>query len=163
MAKKIHHKADATERLGDLLQQSLSRLEVAPQLEAYAVWPVWNEVVGKAVARNAQPERIRNGTLFVKVSSPVWMQQLQFMKDLIAEKLNQRLRAAIVKNIFFFVGTVSSADLDAQPEAKPIDAPLASSDLIDEQFLDALPDPEVRQAFKRLLRGYARRKRTPRS
>jgi predicted nucleic acid-binding Zn ribbon protein len=81
MAKKIHRQADPAERLGDLLRQSLSRLEVAQQLEAYAVWPVWNDVVGKPVARNAQPERIRNGTLFVKVSSPVWMQQLQFMKE----------------------------------------------------------------------------------
>src|ERR671914_463798 len=128
MAKKIHHKADATERLGDLLQQSLSRLEVAPQLEAYAVWPVWNEVVGKPVARNAQPERIRNGTLFVKVSSPVWMQQLQFMKDLMAEKLNQRLRAAVVKNIFFFVGKLSSSEPDGAAEAEQLAPQPASRD-----------------------------------
>jgi hypothetical protein len=44
-----------------------------------------------------------------------------------------------------------------------MDAPPANSDWIDEEFLDALPDPEIRQAFKRLLRGYARRKRTRRS
>lgn len=162
MGKKSDLKRQPAERLGDLLQQSLRRLELGAQLEAYAVWPVWNEVVGKPVALNAQPEKIRNGTLFVKVSSPVWMQQLQFMKDLIADKLNQRLRAAVVKNIFFFVGIVSSSD-EPRSEAEPAAAPPASSDLINEQFLDSVEDPEVRQAFKRLLRGYARRKGKPRS
>ena len=163
MARKNEPKRQSIERLGDLLQQSLSRSELGEQLEAYAVWPVWNEVVGKPVAMNAQPEKIRNGTLFVKVSSPVWMQQLQFMKDLIAEKLNQRLRAAVVKNIFFFVGRLSSSEPDGAAEAAQLGPQLASRDpIIDDQFLDSVQDPEVRQAFKRLLRSYARRRQDPR-
>jgi hypothetical protein len=161
MAKKTQLRRDPTERLGDLLHQSLSRLELAPQLEAYGIWPVWNDVVGKPVARNAQPEKIRNGTLFVKVSSPVWMQQLQFMKDLIAEKLNQRLRAEVVKNIFFFVGPITSSASGVEPDLEPIKTPADSSEFVDEQFLDSLQDPEIRQAFKRLLRSYARRKKKP--
>jgi hypothetical protein len=158
MAKKTYPKRDTTERLGDLLQQSLSRLELGAQLEAYGIWPVWNEVVGKPVARNAQPEKIRHGTLFVKVSSPVWMQQLQFMKDLIAEKLNQRLRAEVVKNIFFFVGSISVTDIDADPDPEPPKAPAASIAAIDEGFLDSVADPEIRHAFKKMLRSYARRR-----
>ena len=162
MAKKTHLQRDPTERLGDLLQQSLRRLELAPQLEAYGIWPVWNDVVGEPVARNAQPEKIRNGTLFVKVSSPVWMQQLQYMKDLIAEKLNQRLRAEVVKNIFFFIGPITSSASDAEPDLEPAKTPADGDELRDEQFLDSLQDPEIRQAFKRLLRSYARRKKKPR-
>jgi predicted nucleic acid-binding Zn ribbon protein len=98
------------ERLGEVLDQSLKRLDLAPQLEAYGIWNIWHDVVGKPVALNAQPEKIRNGTLFVKVSSPVWMQQLQFMKDLLAEKINERLRANVVKSIFFVVGTLAITD-----------------------------------------------------
>ena len=99
-----------TETIGAVLEHSLKRLDLAGRLEDYAIWPIWNEVVGKAIARNAQPEKIRNGTLFVKVSSPVWMQQLQFMKEMIAGKLNQRLNADRVKNIFFMVGSVEMPD-----------------------------------------------------
>src|SRR3712207_1638704 len=91
------------ERLGAVLEKSLKRLELGARLDEYGVWPVWNEVVGAPIARNAQPEKIRNGTLFVRVTSPVWMQQLQYMKEMIVEKLNQRLRANVVKNIFFVV------------------------------------------------------------
>jgi Zn-ribbon-containing, possibly RNA-binding protein and truncated derivatives len=88
----------------------LKRFDLAPRLDEYGVWPIWREVVGKMIARNAQPEKIRNGTLFVKVSSPVWMQELQFMKEMIAGKLNQRLNGEIVKNIFFMVGRIDEAE-----------------------------------------------------
>jgi predicted nucleic acid-binding Zn ribbon protein len=64
-------------------------------------------MVGDIIARNAQPEKIRQGTLFVKVSSHVWMQQLQYMKDQISDKLNQKLGGEVVKNIFFYVGEIS--------------------------------------------------------
>ena len=137
---------------------SLKRLDLSSRLDEYGVWPIWNDVVGKAIAINAQPEKIRNGTLFVKVTSPVWMQQLQFMKQMIAEKLNQRLKREIVKNIFFVVGRI---DFPTPPETTTA-VPLATIDQepqIDQQFLETIADPELRQAFKRLLKSYSRRQR----
>jgi len=149
------------ERLGEVLNKSLKRLQLAPRLDEYGVWPVWNDVVGNPIARNAQPEKIRNGTLFVKVTSPVWMQQLQFMKDLITEKLNQRLGTPVVRNIFFVVGRVETdaAEAEGQPAAQQ-PAPEPREPEIDEEFLKSLTDPEIRHAFKRLLRSYTRRKTT---
>jgi hypothetical protein len=147
------------ERIGDVLDASLKRLELAPQLEAYGIWPVWNDVVGKPVARNAQPEKFRNGTLFVKVSSPVWMQQLQFMKELLAEKLNERLRANVVKNVFFIVGNIA---VSAGESAGEFERPSAPDDGELTSFgplLEQIKDPDLRLAFKTLLRGYSRRKR----
>ena len=145
------------ETLGSVLEQSLKRLDLAARLDEYSVWPIWNDVVGAVIARNAQPEKIRNGTLFVKVSSPVWMQQLQFMKDMIAGKLNHRLKSEVVKNIFFMVGRidgpVESPELTEQPEANSVaDAPL------NDGFLASIADPEIRAAFKRLLKSHSRRR-----
>jgi hypothetical protein len=153
MARKTPQPID---RVGDVLSHSLKRLELSSRLDEYGVWPIWNDVVGKTIAINAQPEKIRNGTLFVKVTSPVWMQQLQFMKQMIAEKLNQRLKREIVKNIFFVVGRIDSP---SAPEAAPA-VPSAAMDQepkIDQQFLESVSDPEIRQAFKRLLKSYSRR------
>jgi hypothetical protein len=146
-----------TDSIGDVLEQSLKRLDLANRLDDYAVWPIWNEVVGKVIARNAQPEKIRNGTLFVKVSSPVWMQQLQFMKEMIASKLNHRLKNETVKNIFFMVGRI-----DAGAEIEP-DSPNATDSTsvempVDENLLQSIADPEIRAAFRKLLKSYARRK-----
>jgi len=154
----VGKKDPSIEKIGDVLDKSLKRLELAPRLDEYGVWPVWNDVVGNPIARNAQPEKIRNGTLFVKVSSPVWMQQLQFMKELITEKLNQRLGTAVVKNIFFIVGSVDAAPAEAATQPAAQSSPKPHEPEIDEAFLTSLTDPEIRQAFKKLLRSYARRK-----
>ena len=160
-ANTMAKKDPQVERLGEVLNKSLKRLQLAPRLDEYGVWPVWNDVVGNTIARNAQPEKIRNGTLFVKVTSPVWMQQLQFMKDLITEKLNQRLGTPVVRNIFFVVGRVETdaTEAEGQPAAQQ-PAPEPREPEIDEEFLKSLTDPEIRHAFKRLLRSYTRRKTT---
>ena len=151
MAKKI----SPTENLGAVLEQSLKRLDLAARLEEYAVWPIWNDVVGGVIARNAQPEKIRNGTLFVKVSSPVWMQQLQFMKDMIAAKLNHRLKGEIVKNIFFMVGRIDVTEELAAEKNDVADNPEGQPD---EEFLASIDDPEIRAAFRKLVKSYSRRK-----
>ena len=152
MAKKVSQ----IESVGSVLDQSLKRLELASRLDDYGVWPIWHDVVGQVIARNAQPEKIRNGTLFVKVSSPVWMQELQFMKEMIVEKLNQRLKSEVVKTIFFMVGRVDAPAVrsDDLQVVEPTDPPQVGSD----EFLQSIDDPEIRDAFRKLLKSAGRRK-----
>ena len=153
MAKK----SSPIESLGSVLDQSLKRLDLVARLDDYGVWPIWNDVVGAVIARNAQPEKIRNGTLFVKVSSPVWMQQLQFMKEMIAGKLNQRLKTEVVKNIFFMVGRIDIADME-QPAAAESANETSKAAAVSEDFLETINDADIRAAFRKLLKSYARRK-----
>jgi len=154
-AAKMAQKNLPLERLGAVLDQSLKRFELTARLDEYGVWPIWNDVVGKTIALNAQPEKIRNGTLFVKVTSPVWMQQLQFMKEMIVEKLNQRLKSEVVKTIFFMVGHIDAPANESvevmETQANPTPRP------IDEDFLQSIDDPAIREAFKKLLKSFARR------
>ena len=146
------------ERVGEVLDQSLKRLDLALRLDEYGVWPIWNDIVGKTIARNAQPEKIRNGTLFVKVTSPVWMQQLQFMKNMIADKLNQRLKQEVVKNIFFMVGRIDAEEEEAQAQSSPNQTDESLEREVNEEFLTSIDDPEIRDAFRKLIKSFARRK-----
>jgi hypothetical protein len=145
------------ERLGAVLEKSLKRLDLAGRLDEYGVWPVWNDTVGTTIARNAQPEKIRNGTLFVKVSSPVWMQQLQYMKELIAEKLNQRLGSELIKNIFFVIGRLETEIVEAKAKERATSAEPPVVPKLDDGFLGSIEDPDIRQTFKKLLASYTRR------
>lgn len=149
-------KSPPIETLGNVLDRSLKRLDLATRLEDYAVWPIWNEIVGEVIARNAQPEKIRNGTLIVKVSSPVWMQQLQFMKEMIAAKLNHRLKQSVVKNIFFVVGHFERGEEAVEPVQAEAAEKLECR--IDDSFLQSIADPQIRDAFKKLLQSHTRRK-----
>jgi hypothetical protein len=148
------------ERIGDVLGNSLKRLDLGSRLDDYGVWPIWNEVVGNTIALNAQPEKIRNGTLFVKVTSPVWMQQLQFMKQMIADKLNERLKTETVKNIFFIVGRIDISAVSSQ-DSSGGQKQVRSSGKVDQEFLESVRDPEIREAFQKLLTSYSRRQQKP--
>jgi hypothetical protein len=145
------------ERLGQILDKSLKRLELSGRIEEYGIWPIWNETVGPVVARNAQPEKIRNGTLFVSVTSPTWMNELQYMKQMIAEKLNDRIGREVVKNIFFVMARnpVPKQEQDGR-EKRP---PAANEAQVDDAHLDTIRDPELRQALKRLFNSQARKTR----
>lgn len=145
------------ERLGSVLEKSLKRIDPSGRLAEYSVWPIWNDMVGEIIARNAQPEKIRQGTLFVKVSSHVWMQQLQYMKDTIADKLNHRLGGEVVKNIFFYVGEIAQPSTGNMEKSSAIVADPAAS--LDEQTLSTIHDAEIRRAFQRLFSAHARQRR----
>lgn len=145
-------------KLGEILEKSLKRLELSTKLAEYGVWPIWNETVGPTIARNAQPERIRHGTLFVKVTSPTWMQQLQYMKEMIREKLNQRLGSEVVKNLFFVIGKLETGPVGSRAkESSPIDR--LSESQLDEAELRSVRDPEIRRALKRLFTARSRKKK----
>jgi predicted nucleic acid-binding Zn ribbon protein len=133
------------EVLGDVLK----RVDPEQQMRVYGIWKFWADEVGELIARRTQPSRFRNGILFVTVATQSWMQELQFMKDSIREKLNARLGADLVRDIFFTSGTIESAVLDAPRERRPSGRALVS--------LPAMADPALAAAFTGVVEARARR------
>lgn len=144
------------EKLADILDRSLKRLPLNSRLADYAIWSIWNDTVGPAVARNAQPEKIRNGILFVKVSAPTWMQQLQYMKELITAKINERLERPVVNSIFFMVGTLPTQP--GQQKPSPSEPPVDPSRMPEEELL-ALKDPALQESLRALITAHLKRGR----
>ena len=68
------------------------------------IWRVWDEVVGPAISRNARPSWIKNGKLKVRVSDPIWLQELEFVEESIREKLNTKLGRKAIDRIEFRIG-----------------------------------------------------------
>jgi len=147
------------EKLSEILENSLKRLDLAGRLTEHGVWPIWNETVGPTIARNAQPEKIRNGTLFVKVTGSTWMQQLQYMKEMIADKLNQRVGKEVVKNIFFVVGRVNYEEPQTTIQPSTPQPPSHQIKELDDKDLASIHDPALRQSLQRLYRVMSRRRR----
>jgi hypothetical protein len=116
------------------------------------VWNVWSEVVGEIIAARAEPVRIEDGKLSVRVSDSSWMQELQFLKDEIRTRINERLRALVVRDIYLVLGRVKRER--PQPEATPVHP-------VDEATIASLvPDtnhPDIELALRRVARARARR------
>lgn len=91
------------QRLGDVLRAALARLPVGQQLADHALWVHWDAIVGPAIARHARPLRLRRGTLVIGVDDAGWMQELQFLKHDLRERLNARLGRRAVRDVFLVI------------------------------------------------------------
>ena len=72
--------------------------------ELVEIWKLWDEVVGRVVAENAQPEAFKGKLLLVRVGSSPWAHQLRFMQADIIAKVNEALGKNLVEEIRFKVG-----------------------------------------------------------
>lgn len=139
--------------LAEMLHDELKGLGLAERLREADIWRLWPAVVGQVIASRAQPLRIINGTLTVAVSSGPWMQELNFLKGMIREKLNDRLGGEVVREILLKSGKVEKvapAEADEPPRKKRLTA--AQLALIVEQSA-AIADPETREVFAALMRA----------
>jgi hypothetical protein len=90
-----------------ILEKTLEALEIDVPLKSYSIWGAWKEIVGESVALHTQPRSIRNRILFIDVSHPTWIQQLQFLKPTLLEKINSFLGKSPIQDIRFKLGKIS--------------------------------------------------------
>jgi hypothetical protein len=102
MRRKNHQ--NQLQSISEILYAALKRRGMAVKLEENAALKFWPKAVGKQIAAQTQPDIFRNGTLFVKTTSSVWVQQLHFIKEEIRQKLNALAGKEAIKEIRFSVG-----------------------------------------------------------
>jgi len=90
-----------SQALGQIFKDLFRDLGIARSIEQHGALAIWDEVVGERVAGLTQPERIERGILTVRVNSPVWRNELVFMKADIVRKINETLNKDVVKDIKF--------------------------------------------------------------
>jgi len=140
------------DRAASVLEDLIDRLAFRERLREHAVWTVWGEVVGPLLASRTEPIRIEDGKLFVRAANSSWMQELQFLKDEIRNRLNHRLGAPIVREIFLVLGAGKRRKKeDATARRHPVDESAIAA------LVPAAGRPEIEAAVRRLARARARR------
>jgi hypothetical protein len=144
MARRIH-------RLDKVLQRALGKMDLTAKLEGYRIWPLWNEIVGDEIAKRAQPERLSNRILFVKVSNSVWMQELQTMKPMLLEKIHRKVKKARIDNIRFKLGEIflTSPPSMTSLSAEHTDVIRLSPEM--EAHLEQIQDGELKQLMRHAM------------
>ena len=87
----------------------LARFDLGRDIDDYRIWLAWDEVVGPAVARNAQPIRLDKRRLIVAVKNNTWMQELSLLRRDVCRKLNEWMGRDVVSEIFLVVGFIEHA------------------------------------------------------
>jgi hypothetical protein len=141
------------QQLGDILQTTLKKRKVILDLEDQNLQELWTATVGYQIAAQTRPHRIKGKTLYVKVSSSVWMHQLQFLKDEITDKINKSQEKEIVKNIYFSIGNVSSAINRGEQNRFIADISLLKEKdkKLIEKSIVSISDPELKSILQKVM------------
>jgi hypothetical protein len=135
-----------------ILEKTIKSLEIDVPLKTYSILGAWNEIVGESVAAHSQPHSIRNRILFVDVVHPTWMQQLQFLKPTLLEKINTFLGESLIQDIRFKLGKIVS-NASAPPKTPSMEderLDKATLNRID-SLLQKIDAEEVRNSLREVL------------
>ncbi len=138
--------------IGSILEKTFKALEIDVPLKAHSIWAAWKEIVGESVALHAQPRSIRNRILFIDVSHSTWIQQLQFLKPTLIEKINAYLGEALIQDIRFRLGRISPPIPDTPKEHGWEDEKLDKRTLTRiEDLIQKIKDEETRKELREVL------------
>lgn len=102
--------SDNLESIGSVIAKVLGKCQGPADMELTRIWELWENIVGSAVALNAQPSAFKGKLLLVEVVSSVWLQELRFVKADIIAKVNDAFGKDVVDDIKFRIGTFSGSD-----------------------------------------------------
>ena len=138
--------------LRSVLERTLKSLEIDVPVKTYSIFGAWKEIVGDSLTLHTQPRSIRNRILFIDVSHSTWMQQLQFLKPTLLEKINTFLGEPHIQDIRFKLGKIS------KPPTLPSKTETWSGEDLDEatlkrieSLLQKLEDEEVSEVLRDIL------------
>jgi hypothetical protein len=148
-------------RLSVTLVKMLKAQGLDSRLQEYRLFGQWEKVVGKVIARHAEPCSLRGKKMTLVVDSPAWMQQLSFLKQEIVEKVNRRLGHNAIRDIVLKLGEVPPRAGEPS-EDLPVRADLDRDEREKiEYVLQELHDPEIREALRRVMeKDFLRRKKS---
>ena len=152
MRKKGTHASP--QKLGNILQDILKKHNISIDSEEQRLLEIWNRAVGLQISAHTRPEKLKRNTLFVKVSSSVWMHQLHILKSDIIEKINTLLGKELVKNVHFSIGEIPSSPSrnPYPPSFSPESYPLRDKEKkVIEKHTSSVKDQELKEILQRVM------------
>lgn len=150
------------ESLGEILQKILKKRNIPHTSTDRHLLKIWRRAVGPQISAQTHPDTIKRGTLFVQVSSPVWLHQLQFMKEEILGKINELFSKEEVRGLHFTIGDIPPpppGGAEQPPPASPFSAlPNRDRNMMQES-LAAVRDPELQEILERVMAREISRRR----
>ena len=89
------------QKLGDILRSVLSERGYLKQCLEAEIISQWPDIVGEKIADVTECTDVRNGIMYVKVSSSSWRNEISFLKKEIMDKIKKETRCKTIKDIIF--------------------------------------------------------------
>ncbi|MFT3751244.1 MAG: DUF721 domain-containing protein [Agriterribacter sp.] len=85
--------------IGQALKIFLQKSRLKGNMQAFQVTDVWEQVMGKTIARYTEKIEIINNTLFISTTVAPLKNELLYQKDKIIQRVNEALGENIVKEV----------------------------------------------------------------
>jgi hypothetical protein len=85
--------------LGDALRKFLHQSQLKGGIQAMQIEEVWEEMMGKTVARYTDKIRIHGQTLYIETTIAPLRNELLYQKDTIIQRVNEALGEKVVKEV----------------------------------------------------------------
>ncbi len=89
------------QHIGKSLKNFLKNSGLEKIIDQQNIIELWGDVVGENISKNAKAKSIEYGVLKVETVSSTWRQELYLQKNEIINKLNERIKKKIIKDIKF--------------------------------------------------------------
>jgi len=86
-------------KLGDALKQFVNKSTLKNGLRSVQIESIWEEVMGKTIAKYTEKVQLVNQTLFIQTSVGPLKQELQYQKSKIIERINEALKEHVIKEV----------------------------------------------------------------
>ena len=136
------------QQIGGTIQDLLSSLDTGTNFELVRLIRLWPEIVGETIARRTEVSSLKFHTAVVRVSTAMWIQELNLMRPQILSRVRAAMRDDAVRDLRFVQGRMSrreSKHLRSVGRAARTPIPLPE-----------LQDPELRRAFESLIEAWGR-------
>jgi len=85
--------------LQDAIQQFLQKSRLKSGIQALRIEEVWEELMGKTIAKYTDKIQIINHTLYISSSVAPLKNELLYQKEKIIERINEALGEKVVKDV----------------------------------------------------------------
>ena len=136
------------QQIGGTIQDLLANFDSGQHFELVRLIRIWPEAVGDTIARRTQITSLKFHTAIVRVSTAMWIQELNLMRPQILSRINTAMHNDAVREIRFVQGRMSRRERNhlrsvGRAARKPIQLP-------------ELHDPDLRRTFESLIEAWGR-------
>lgn len=122
---------------------------------AYYYWP---QVIGESLSDKTEVCQVKNGILWIRTPDPALAHNLTFFKNEIIAKYKCLLGKKSIHGVRITIGALTRVD-DQKTTGKTRKEPSRVQHLPLPEAIEAIPDPDLKQAFSRFY--YAHQARRP--
>ena len=108
--KKNFRKKSTPQNISGILNNLLVNRKLKKRIDDCKAFELWDSVVGEKIASRTEPFALRAGILKIYVSDHGWLQELQFLKEEIKDRLNEAQGKDSIESLYFKLGPVKEKE-----------------------------------------------------